>query len=172
METHELDSPNSCGDILDNLGARGFRRVNDPRKNMSTMTQPQTTTLEALLREWAEVEPERISEIGENDPPDDGPFGYWVKWRGTIITLMLDDTDLDVYTQAAAQEAIEARGWVWSLTWDGFRLERNHMGMVQYRETSVDFKSTPGEKFYSDWTDHGSAYALLSAYLQALRAQV
>lgn len=118
------------------------------------MTEPQTKpqTLEALLRRWAELEPGRCI-ISRN--------GDFMLYDGDIA---LSDVGKDAgplcnaIVQAATKEAIERRGWYW------------HVGSAHGGKYGADVDTKPGLVGHRGYADTPAA-ALLSAYLQALRAQ-
>lgn len=122
--------------------------------------ETQTTTLEALLREWAELEPERC----ENPDEDAGRF--------TPLVLVADEWCYisSVFfawlypLQGAVQEAIEARGWQYehhAAPCDDGSPGYAHRASVDYGRGACAMLNvdTPSE-------------AILSALVQALRAQV
>lgn len=105
-----------------------------------------------LLQEWAELEPSRCKFEAWADN-----YGHWV--QQDIITVWVGPRASGGYKveiiQHAVQQAIEARGWVWSLV-------MQHTG-------SKYLASARGRLGRSD---DSPAHALLSAYLQAIKAQV
>ena len=114
-----------------------------------------TTTLEALLRRWAE--PERCILTGYE------PYqGYSVRVKGAMQMADLLHAG-DYVVQGATQEAIERRGWSWSIV---------HIG------TDEAMVFIPGASLRDRLESLGKcndadtpAAALLSAYVQALEAQ-
>lgn len=125
--------------------------------------QPNTQTLETLLRRWAELEPERC--IAQ----DDGDLT--LEWQGHFnvdacsLRNGLDPWDTAL-VQGAVQEAIEARGWIWDLGTAPPRRGGNY----------PDCMHAAGVFRVRGDMDHNAcgptpAAAILSAYLQALEAQ-
>ena len=116
-----------------------------------------TTTLEALLRRWAELEPERCILTGYE------PYqGYSVRVKGAMQMADLLHAG-DYVVQGATQEAIERRGWMWSLD-------------SQYMDSGVPLGLCSAivcdeDDINEHATSDTPAAALLSAYVQALEAQ-
>lgn len=110
------------------------------------------TNLETLLREWAAIEPERCSW----GLPVNG-VDISVQTSG-IWRTVLDDHGSEFHRiQPAAQEAIEARGWIWSVRGHSTHAVARVWLNIQSEDHEVT-ADTPAE-------------AILSAYLQAMKAQ-
>lgn len=105
----------------------------------------ETNELEALLRRWAELEPEWARIAAYSIPKDDEyQHGSWAH-SGKFV-------------QIAVQEAIEARGWIWHMQ-NAFNQDGADC-YVAYLSGIND-----EEEFACDTP----AAALLSAYLAALK---
>lgn len=123
------------------------------------MTDTQTPTLEALLRRWAELEPDHCM-VRESGEYGSAPVVHLdgIGWDH----MPLDDyDDLRMCTQFAVQQAIEARGMWWAL--DNDVVDKKYAAVVNERRW--------GNLDWYGFSDDTPAAALLSAYLQALEAQ-
>lgn len=106
----------------------------------------ETQTLEALLRRWAELEPEWAKHAQALIPnPDDYSVGAWAH-AGMFCIVPI-------------QEAIEERGWRTTLEYYLDPVD----GLWKWRATVREPEN--------DAYDQKAAAALLSAYLQALEAR-
>jgi hypothetical protein len=107
--------------------------------------------MKELLEEWAEREPERCQRY------EDG--SYWLMFGDWNYS-----PDSPGALQEAVQQAIEARGWDWDT---GTSQEPT------YRVWHGSILTDPVINIWSprEWSNDSSAHALLSAYLQELKAE-
>lgn len=106
----------------------------------------ETNELEALLRRWAELEPGRCRlDTATND------LGVMLRdnWKKGLTFMGEPDPER---IQGAVQEAIEARGWHWTI-----------QGKIQKTYAHID---NIGGGAYAD----SPAAALLKAYLAAVKS--
>ena len=115
-------------------------------------TAEKTTTLEALLRRWAELEPDACEY--------DTDLGCYSVVVGDLW-IPLDNWHTKAYTaQAATQEAIERRGLHWSVWTNPSDTREPPYGAAVW----VDLSDEETDRYGADTP----AAALLSAYVQAL----
>lgn len=111
--------------------------------------------LEALLRRWAELEPERCKFLDGAGPIS----GFYVSGAyGDVSVYQKGRHAHPAYIEAAVRECIESRGWTWiiesSTTAPRYGAALDEMGNASLEWENAD---TP-------------AAALLSAYIKALES--
>jgi hypothetical protein len=132
------------------------------------------TALEPLLRRWAALEPARCISPERTSAPETGE--HLVVIDGAmygVFNTLVQQHDPESRSEAgivqvAAQEAVIARGWGYTITSGLIRKEIGAVALVSFFGRS---KVTKDERFYSySDEDQSPGVALLSAYLQALAA--
>ena len=118
--------------------------------NTATDTTTDTDERTELLRQWAELEPDRCERMG---------LEYLLTVRDHGFHVWPNDAPVNqAALQYAVQEAIRARGWDWRL--EGY-------GGHYYANVDRPFSDSPGVPQVV--TQEGADVALLAAWIKALR---
>ena len=112
----------------------------------------------SLLKEWSALEPHKCSYAG-------GIFSLrgWTLTNENEISERLTNAEI----QCAIQEAIESHGWYWFL--GRVRIEDGEYYKCRIAIPVAD-DGPPAPRLNTFLSTHSTAYVLLQAYLQALKA--